>query len=86
MIVGEFDEQGRPYVQGRLIIPRLNVNRRITFLLDTGADKTCLHPRDASRARIPFEELGSPMESRGLVGCHLIIVDLHCSRSTISHT
>ncbi len=68
MIVGEFDEQGRPYVQGRLIIPRLNVNRRITFLLDTGADKTRLHPRDASRARIPFEELGSPMESRGVGG------------------
>ena len=62
MIVGEFDELGR------LIIPRLNVNRRITFLLNTGADKTCVHPRDASRARIPFEELGSPMESRGVGG------------------
>ena len=36
MIVGKFDEHGRPYIEGRLIIPRLNVDRRMTFLLDTG--------------------------------------------------
>ena len=68
MIVGKFDEYGRPYIEGRLIIPRLNVDRRMTFLLDTGADRTCLHPRDTGRARIPIEELGSPMESRGVGG------------------
>ena len=68
MIVGKFDEYGRPYIEGRLIIPRLNVDRRMTFLLDTGADRTCLHPRDTGRARIPIEELGRPMESRGVGG------------------
>ena len=68
MIVGEFDARGRPYVEGRLIIPKFHVDRRVAFLLDTGAERTCLHPRDTSRARIPIEELGSPMESRGVGG------------------
>ena len=59
MIIGEFDEHGRPYVAGRLIIPRLRVDQRTAFLLDTGADRTCLHPRDTNRAGIPIEELGT---------------------------
>ena len=68
MIIGEFDEHGRPYVAGRLIIPRLRVDQRTAFLLDTGADRTCLHPRDTNRAGIPIEELGSAMQSRGIGG------------------
>lgn len=62
MIIGEFDEWGR------LIIARLNVNRRIPFLLDTGAERTCLHPRDTNRARIPIEALGGAIQSRGVGG------------------
>ena len=68
MIVGEFDELGRPYVESRLIIPRLQVDERILFLLDTGADRTCLHPQDANRVRIPFRRLGNMMSSRGVGG------------------
>ena len=68
MIIGEFDEWGRPYVECRLIIPRLQVNEKILFLLDTGADRTCLHPEDANRIRIPFERLGNRMNSRGVGG------------------
>ncbi len=45
MIIGEFDDRGRPYVEGRVIIPRLNINEIVTFLLDTGADGTCLPTR-----------------------------------------
>ena len=68
MIIGEFDDRGRPYVEGRVIIPRLNINEIVTFLLDTGADGTCLHPRDARRARMPFNQLGNRTTSRGIGG------------------
>ena len=68
MIIGEFDEQGRPYVEGRVIIPRLKVNEIVRFLLDTGADRTCLHPRDTRRARMPFDQLGNRIISRGIGG------------------
>ena len=68
MIFGEFDEQGRPYVECRLIIPRLQIAQSTVFLLDTGADRTCLHPRDTRRARIPIEQLGNSMESKGIGG------------------
>ena len=71
MIIGEFDELGRPYLECRLIIPRLHVNQRTVFLLDTGADRTCLHPRDARRARIRVGELGGSTESRGIGGASL---------------
>ncbi len=68
MIVGQFDSFGRPYVVCRLIIPRLRVSRRISFLLDTGADSTSLHPRDARATRIPFAQLSNRRSSRGIGG------------------
>lgn len=46
MITGSFDGEGRPYVQGRLIISRFKVDGFIDFLMDTGADTTTLHPDD----------------------------------------
>ena len=71
MIIGEFDGQGRPYVECRLIIPRLEIDQRTVFLVDTGADRTCLHPRDAARARIPIDQLGAGLESSGVGGASL---------------
>ena len=68
MIIGEFDDWGRPYVEGLVIIPRLNVREVVTFLLDTGADGTCLHPRDARRARMPFNQLENRTTSKGIGG------------------
>ena len=68
MIIGEFDDLGRPYVEGRLMIPRFNVAHRIDFLLDTGAERTCLHPADTNGARIPIEALGGAIQSRGVGG------------------
>ena len=68
MIVGWFNEIGRPYVEGRVIIPRLHVNHAIPFLVDTGADSTCLHPSDAWEAGIPFRQLGNRRGSRGIGG------------------
>ena len=68
MIVGHFDSLGRPYLNSRLIIPRFRLNQRIEFLLDTGADSTCLHPRDARNAGIPFDHLGNTRLSSGVGG------------------
>lgn len=68
MIVGQFDSFGRPYVVCRLIIPRLQVSRPISFLLDTGADTTSLHPRDARGTGIPFAQLSNKRDSRGIGG------------------
>lgn len=68
MIVGHFDSLGRPYLSSRLIIPRFRLNQRIEFLLDSGADSTCLHPRDAQNAGIPFDQLGNTSLSRGVGG------------------
>ena len=62
MIRGRFD-RGRPYVQCRVVIPRLHVDRRVMLLLDTGASVSCLHPSDAIRAGISlyFSEAASPL-------------------------
>lgn len=68
MIVGEFDARGRPYVKGELTLPRLGVSHGVNFLLDTGADSTCLHPRDARTLRIPFGRLTGARFFKGVGG------------------
>ena len=67
MIRGSFD-RGRPLVECRLVIPRLRVNHRLMLLVDTGAVATCLHPSDAIRAGIPFEQLGNEIGYAGVGG------------------
>ena len=68
MIFGAFDEDGRPYIRGQLAIPRLGVKGYVTFLVDTGADSTCIHPEDARRVGIPFERLFDAGVSTGIGG------------------
>ena len=68
MIVGEFDVRGRPFIWGRLVIPRLRVDHWMYFLMDTGAERTCLHFGDVDRARIPVDRLGGVLQSRGIGG------------------
>ena len=67
MIRGSFD-RGRPVVECRLVIPRLSVNHRLLLLVDTGASASCLHPADAIRAGIPFDELGNRVGYLGIGG------------------
>ena len=67
MISGSFD-RGRPVVECRFVIPRLSVNHRLMLLVDTGASASCLHPADAIRAAIPFEELGNRVDYLGIGG------------------
>ena len=37
---------GRPYIRGRLVLPRLSLSDNISFCVDTGADQTVLMPGD----------------------------------------
>ena len=67
MIRGSFD-RGRPVVECRLVIPRLSVNHRLMLLVDIGATASCLHPADAIRAGIPFDELGNRLGYPGIGG------------------
>ena len=52
MVVGWFSFRGRPFVRARVIISRLGVRRAVDFLVDTGADNTCLNHRDAAHLRL----------------------------------
>ena len=68
MIFGAFDESGRPYIRGQLAIPSLGVKGYVTFLIDTGADSTCIHPEDVRRVGIPLERLSDARVSTGIGG------------------
>ncbi len=68
MILGEFGPTGQPFIEGYLTLPRLGISRNITFLVDTGAYATCIHPRDGTLAAIPFDQLENPVTSDGVGG------------------
>lgn len=69
MILGSFDSEGRPYVQGRLSFPNLKLDGYIDFLVDTGADDTTIHPRDAIMMGVNHKNLTlSPVERYGIGG------------------
>ena len=65
MIIGSFEEQGCPYVRGRLLVPRFQIAADVTFLVDTGADSTVIHPADSRDAGIP---VAFPEEMPGTEG------------------
>jgi len=69
MLRGRFgDTSGRPYVEGRLILPDLNIRGDISFLVDTGADVSRLHPNDGIRLKIDYGQLSGDAESVGTSG------------------
>ena len=68
MIIGSFDKDGRPYVQGRLFLPRLNIDGYIDFLVDTGSDATCLHAKDGLRLDVPYDKLRGVQNVEGVGG------------------
>lgn len=67
-IIGTLGNLARPLVDGSLELPRLGVAMDITFLVDTGADATYLHPRDGLDMGVPFDLLEGSMTSRGIGG------------------
>jgi len=69
MLRGRFDDtSGRPYIEGRLILPNLNICGDISFLVDTGSDVTRLHPIDGIRLHIDYDQLSGDAESVGTSG------------------
>ena len=46
-----------PFIQAFVHLPRLGLREWITFLLDTGADGTCLHPRDVAQIGIGSSQM-----------------------------
>lgn len=58
----------RPYIEGRVILPRLGVRGDVSFLLDTGADLSVLMPLDGRRLGIDYRRLQGRVESVGIGG------------------
>ena len=67
MIRGTF-QVGRPFVRCRIGFPRLGLSADMTFLVDTGAGMTCLHPHDADGMGIPHDLLEYPGPVLGVGG------------------
>ena len=68
MIKGSFDN-GSPFIEGLLLFQELNVHGPISFLLDTGADETCVMPTDGRRLAIDYSTLeGRTVKIRGVSG------------------
>ena len=69
MLRGRFgDTSGRPYLEGRPILPRLNIRGDISFLVDTGADTSLLVPVDGMRLNIDYGQLSGDAERVGIGG------------------
>lgn len=69
MLRGRFgDTSGRPYIEGRLILPNLNIRGDLSFLVDTGADVSRLHPMDGIRLKIDYGQLSGDVETVGING------------------
>lgn len=54
-----------------MVIPQFNVDARISFLVDTGADSSLTAPADAKEMGIDIAQLGSPVGSLGVGGTAL---------------
>ncbi len=68
MIRGFIGRRDAPYIRCRVVFPRFTMEWEMDFLLDTGADHTCIHPTDAIDARIPFDLLQNEVSSSGVGG------------------
>ena len=69
MLKGRFgDTTRRPYIEGRVIIPRLQCRANISFIVDTGADQTLLMPIDGIRIGIDYRQLTGEKETVGIGG------------------
>ena len=89
MISGEFGRTGRPYVIGNLDLPRLGVSGRLTFLVDTGADLTIIHPPALRYLGVSTDQLTNRAGTHGVGGPAALFVEpaiLHftdADRSTV---
>lgn len=69
MLRGIFLEPyGRPYIEGRLIIPRLNIRTRLFLCIDTGADRSILMPFDSLDLGLDYQTLNAGSVISGIGG------------------
>jgi predicted aspartyl protease len=69
MLRGRFgDTSHRPYLEGRVYFPRLKLQSDISFLVDTGADRTIIMPDDAKRSGVDFNQLTGNEDIGGASG------------------
>jgi hypothetical protein len=69
MLLGRFgNTSGRPYLEGRLVLTRLGLAADISFIVDTGADKTVVMPLDGTRLGVDYANLTRPFVSTGIGG------------------
>ncbi len=58
----------RPYLEAFLMIPGLAIEGNISFVVDTGADSTCLSPSDAQRLNVDYAQLKHGSTCGGIGG------------------
>ena len=69
MLIGRFgDTTGRPYIEGHLSIPSLQIDASVSFLIDTGSDCCVLMQLDAARLGVNHTQLSDRVESTGIGG------------------
>jgi len=69
MLTGRYgDTTGRPYIEGRLLLPRLGLSANVSFLIDTGADTTTLMPLDGTSQGVDYDDLRNPTQCAGFGG------------------
>jgi predicted aspartyl protease len=68
MIHGRFGEQTRPFVSASVAMAKAERMAKINFLVDTGADATCLMPADVFALRLNQTDWGEATELRGIGG------------------
>ena len=69
MLEGRFgNTSGAPYLEGRIVLPRLGARGLISFLVDTGADASIIMPADSLKLGIDYKSLKDPTTSQGIGG------------------
>lgn len=77
MLTGRFGAtSGRPYIEGKLYVPSLDLQAPVSFLVDTGADSTTLMPADAARLGLDLSSLPDSQTLcigiGGVAQCHVV--------------
>ncbi len=67
-IRGGYFATGKPFIAARVLIPRFYLVGEMYFLLDTGADRTVVMPRDAYTMGIDYSQLRGDAPSIGVGG------------------